>query len=1166
MGHGPKIFDQTGAPSITADQVVVGNGSGITSFNNLTFDGENLNHGSDNTILNSVSSSIITASSSYLSNSLFSKIDGGVFLTMSTSVFSSLSGYRNCIDQTYLSSIIGGKDNKMCVSNETIILGGHKNYLGSCTGCSTIVGGHNNSISNNLSSSIIGGDDNVMNFGKRSIIAGGFNNAIQQFSYNSSIISSTNSIVCCHSCSSGILGGSNNRIFTCSCQSSVISGINNYIYTQSCNSSIVSGDGNRIQNSCNSVIIGGIGLTLSNECSLVYVPELKMWTSQQDDTLGKIMVWDDTSSKKLKWRDVNTISGGGGNIIPGACELVFGNYSGTGWTSSTRFKFGFSESNINIGCNNIISGSSIRKNSIINGSENNIIDSKNSFINNGIFGTISGSTFSGMIGSVYGCIENSNGSIIIGGGLENSFYPTNYSNHILNSFDSIIIGSSTQQSGSPYYGISVRNSEIFNSLSSNIINSGYSRIDNSSQSAINSSETSYICNTTRSKIDNSSSSRICFGNDNAILSSNDSRMYCTGRSIISNSSSSCIYTFGGESFNISGSDNSCINGQYGFTNCKNSIINSCQSKICNGQFDSISNSCAVSGNIILITGSSSGCSQFNKIDNSVRGTIRNSKFSNISGTFLIGGENLLGDTLIQESCISNIINSNKSCVDKSCRVSISNSYLSIINNYSMKSSIDKSDQSKIFCSFNSSISNSFCSEICCSIESSIINSTNCGSGDSVSIISSKNSSIIGSRNSKIRRAERSSIINSCYSLINRTTETFANNNLIFNSNFTEIISGISGASNNMIAMSCGLTASGCNNIVISSTYLGTSEFSICNLIMQSTTPSGSSRVTLLGCRNIVIGSCIIGMTQSSDSTIIGSVFVDNCMSIKSMILNSTCNCISLSGTPGAFPSMLPGYSSGNTIISSECSTIYFNSSSAIITGMCNAICSGSSVSSIISGVCSKLRFSPGSSILSSKVSYQCESNLSSIIGGRTNCILCSCDSLILGGSFNTIQNSCNTIILGGTGSTITGQTNLVKVPKLNVDATLGTSSYGPLVWNNSDDKLVSYIDTPILSGTFSTNSSSVTIYTITLTSGQIFQANLRIINSNSNGTNHISVSYDMGAVNNNGTVTTYSTTPTSLVNGQSVSISNVGTTVNIVATGAAGVSVWKYKLDILKNY
>jgi hypothetical protein len=72
---------------------------------------------------------------------------------------------------------------------------------------------------------------------------------------------------------------------------------------------MIGGCGNMICNtSCNSVIVGGSNLILDNESNLTYVPELKIATASNDDTLNKVLVWDDTTSMKAKWRNLSTIN------------------------------------------------------------------------------------------------------------------------------------------------------------------------------------------------------------------------------------------------------------------------------------------------------------------------------------------------------------------------------------------------------------------------------------------------------------------------------------------------------------------------------------------------------------------------------------------------------------------------------------------------------------------------------------------------------------------------------------------------------------------------------------------------------------------------------------------------------------------------------------------
>ena len=71
---------------------------------------------------------------------------------------------------------------------------------------------------------------------------------------------------------------------------------------------ILGGCCNSLICSSNSSIVGGCCLSLTCESNIVYVPELKIATASNDNTLSKVLVWDDTSSFKTKWRDLSVIN------------------------------------------------------------------------------------------------------------------------------------------------------------------------------------------------------------------------------------------------------------------------------------------------------------------------------------------------------------------------------------------------------------------------------------------------------------------------------------------------------------------------------------------------------------------------------------------------------------------------------------------------------------------------------------------------------------------------------------------------------------------------------------------------------------------------------------------------------------------------------------------
>ena len=186
--------------------------------------------------------------------------------------------YNSTIDNTiYNSGIIFGTNHILQYSSSD----------------SSIIGGNCNKIENtSIRSSIIGGDRNHIYSNAGSVILGGFGGTIS----NSSLYSTINNGHC-------------NVITSDSCYSSIHNGYFNLINTNSCLSTIIGGCCNTIQSSIGSAIIGGCGLNLYNEPNLVQVPELKLATASNDDSLTKVLVWDEVTTKKMMWRDVSTIGG-----------------------------------------------------------------------------------------------------------------------------------------------------------------------------------------------------------------------------------------------------------------------------------------------------------------------------------------------------------------------------------------------------------------------------------------------------------------------------------------------------------------------------------------------------------------------------------------------------------------------------------------------------------------------------------------------------------------------------------------------------------------------------------------------------------------------------------------------------------------------------------------
>jgi hypothetical protein len=245
---------------------------------------------------------------------------------------------------------LGGMSNKIeCSSDSSTTLGGSSNTISNSKRTS-ILGGFSNIISNNTyQGSIVGGQSNtICSYSDNSIILGGNNSFIGRsgassfgFNQRSSIMGGGSNCILTCSCNSTISGGLTNVISSSSSNSSIIGGQSNRVGTQSSNSSIVGGRCNSIFSSNSSVIIGGTGLSLTSENNMVYVPQIKIATVSNDNSLSKVLVWDGDDSKTVKYRDVTSISGG---VTIDATEVAFGNVSGL--TSSNSFTFNNSVVNV----------------------------------------------------------------------------------------------------------------------------------------------------------------------------------------------------------------------------------------------------------------------------------------------------------------------------------------------------------------------------------------------------------------------------------------------------------------------------------------------------------------------------------------------------------------------------------------------------------------------------------------------------------------------------------------------------------------------------------------------------------------------------------------------------------------------------------------------------
>jgi hypothetical protein len=292
-----------------------------------------------------------------------------------------ITGYQNCITNSYETSIIGGTLNEIGIS------------------------------SNN--SSIIGGICNRVLFSsENSIILAGSNNYLGLNSCNSSIIGSTGSRLDNYSLNSTIVGGGKNYLSNGSCYSTIVSGYNNHVCCSNY-SSIISGYNNCIKNSVNSIILGGVDLELDGEENLTFVQKLRI-SEISECSDSKILTTDESGN--INFRNVSSINDPGyGNI-----KSEDSNYSlVTSGKYNTMCNCSISSSIIS-GYKNTLSSSSYT--SQLGGSCNSLSSSNNSSSIGGCKNSISGSSLSSIVGGDKNSLTfNSHKSSIIGG-CSNSIY------------------------------------------------------------------------------------------------------------------------------------------------------------------------------------------------------------------------------------------------------------------------------------------------------------------------------------------------------------------------------------------------------------------------------------------------------------------------------------------------------------------------------------------------------------------------------------------------------------------------------------------------------------------------------------------------------------------------------------------------------------------------
>jgi len=245
----------------------------------------------------------------------------------------------------------------------------------------------------------VGGGNHRITCSDNSVILGGIGNRIC-----GEYIDPNNPLNITHNDNS-IIGGANlNRIYN-SGRSSILSSQATRI-EDSRGSSIISTNLGSIQNSMGSVILGGLDLHINNEDNVVYVPKLKVDVVESGPNLDKVLVWDETGSKNIKWKSLQDSF----SVNPN--EIGFG-ASGSGFTSSEFFKINQSDNDVNLSFGKSHSASGGEFNVILGGYRNSLGVS---------------SIWSSIIGGQCNFL-NSNSSAIIGGW--NNFSNSSWNSTIL---------------------------------------------------------------------------------------------------------------------------------------------------------------------------------------------------------------------------------------------------------------------------------------------------------------------------------------------------------------------------------------------------------------------------------------------------------------------------------------------------------------------------------------------------------------------------------------------------------------------------------------------------------------------------------------------------------------------------------------------------------------
>ena len=970
--------------------------------------------GNCNTVqCSSGNSSIIGSYKSSINvGSIASVIVGGLCNQINSSVKSTtLGGQSNITNYAYYSSILGGKNNLLVSCNN----GAQKNRVG------TIIGGQRSCIICSSDSIIIGGASadpyqnlicgltagNTICGGQNNFVSGGYCNYDNIYGY---LCNFPNQI--CFAYSSAILNGRLNLIQGSVSNSTILGGNSNIVSTHSCNSSIIGGQCNTLEcNSCNSVILGGCGLTLSNECNVVYVPELKVSTASNDNALTKVLVWDEGTSNKMKWRDASTI--GVGVCLP-VYEIGFGN--GSCITSNAQLTFNPNFYRLKLSKAGTISGNdtsivggynnrmyySPNKSTILGGYNNRICRySYKSTIIGGDYNRINySSSNSSIIGGMGGliCCDSKYSSII--GGKLNTIYKCSDGSSIVGGCYNCVCDFSCHSSI-----ISGRGNKVHLTSNSTILGGCYNEVyGKNKDSRNNNTVIGGYCN------------RVCFSKDSTIIGG-----FCNN--------------IGTYTYNVC---NSAIIGGYNLTLLYNecNLVFVPELKVNNAsQDDTLSR---------ILVWDAYGTKRMKWRDSSTLGGGGSTILP--SGEVGFGtGTGITSSNVFTFDSSPNIfkVSNNSTISANSCNSSMVGGSCNNISNRSYNSAIIGGFRNTLYYSTYSSIITSKCSWMCNQGCSTILG----GYQNCIGPIFSCNTSIEAGRCNIINNnSNYSTIVNGICNIICdsgrasnimggscNTIRTSSNQNTIFAGN-KNIIHTYS--FNSALVGGCCNCA---NNCVLNSSIISGCVNCINNCVCNSSIISGfNNRITTNSCISNIVGGCCNTLISTQGSSIVGGAMNSVCFSSCSSIVGGGRNTIqatsSYSSIVGGRENTLQCNSNYSSIVGGFCNTLQFSSRySSIVGGGYNTLQCGSIQSSIIGGYRNTLQCNSGSSIVGGGCNtLQCNSVRSSIVGGFCNTLQCaSCLSSIIGGCCNTLQsNSNNTVIIAGRGLSFSSTCDRVIVPSM----------------------------------------------------------------------------------------------------------------------------------------